>query len=295
MIEIYQGRIGGGKTYAAVAAIARHLAHGGTVYTNIDIVQQGMANLIARRYGKVFNANALLRLPEKVHGWQDFIKWGVRELDVLVVIDEAQVFYNSRDWSRTQNEHGRMLSFLTQSRKACVSVIFITQHMDNIDKQFRLLAQNIWIFRDMAKFGPLAPLMGGAFLAVAVDYTGERLSSKLVWKSRSVFKAYDTLSFLDEQMQQLAEELREGIQPYRLESASFLARLGFRAKYVKRTDETDSNTGSAGSPRVAGVGQVLKSLFNALRQRRRGRASDGSSTPPGVETPPRSTLPGSGD
>ncbi len=43
MIEIYQGRIGGGKSYASIGRIAEHLAKGGWVYSNIEINPEGSA------------------------------------------------------------------------------------------------------------------------------------------------------------------------------------------------------------------------------------------------------------
>lgn len=206
MIEIFQGRIGGGKSYFAVERTAKKLAEGGYVYSNIEFNLPGLARLIGKKYGVYHDPDALRELPEGVHGWWDMVEWGVRECPVLVIIDEAQVFYNSRDWSKTQGQHGRMLSFLTQSRKACVDVIFITQHGDNIDKQFRLLAHRFWSFRDMKQVALLSDFMSNYFLAVCCDYSGEKQFSQMVRKDRRVYGAYDTLSFLDDDMQGQAAE-----------------------------------------------------------------------------------------
>ncbi len=255
MIEIYQGRIGGGKSYASISRIAQHLAVGGWVYSNIEINPEGMAKLLAKKYGVEFDPDSYLPLPDQVWGWQEQIFWGTRSMDVLVVIDEAQVFYNSRDWQRTANEHARMLTFLTQSRKACVSVIFVTQHAENIDKQFRLLSQNFWTFRDMGKFGPLAPFMGFCFLAVARDYVGEPLGTRLVPKSKLIFGAYDTLAFLDSQMREMDQDASRRIEPRRVVRVGLFKRyFGRRYLIEKRTHETDRDNSSPGAPRVVGMG-----------------------------------------
>lgn len=232
MIEIYQGRIGGGKSYSAISTIAAHLSKGGLVYSNIEINPEGMARLLAKRHGVYFDPEQYRPLPDNVFGWQEEVFWGTRALDTLVVIDEAQVFYNSRDWQRTATEHQRMLTFLTQSRKACVSVIFITQHAENIDKQFRLLAQNFWMFRDIAKFPPLAPFMGFCFLAVSLDYTGEKIGSRLIPKSKLVFAAYDTLAFLDAQMREMGREDERRKGPVKLMRVGWFKRF-FGRKFLR--------------------------------------------------------------
>jgi hypothetical protein len=79
--------------------------------------------------------------PEVTPQWETVIPWGLSEGVVLVVLDEAQLFYGSRDWAATAATSKRLLSFMTQSRKAGVDVIWITQDGGNVDKQFRVLAE----------------------------------------------------------------------------------------------------------------------------------------------------------
>lgn len=248
MIEIFQGRIGGGKTYFAIERIAMKIAQGGTIYSNIELVLPGLARLVAKKYGVYMERDAVRELPEGVHGWWETVEWGVRECPVLVIIDEAQVFYNSRDWSRTQSQHAGMLSFLTQSRKACVDVIFVTQHGDNIDKQFRLLAQRFWSFRDLKQVALLSDFASNYFLAVCCDYSGEKQFSKFVKKDKRVYEAYDTLSFLDETMQGLSEGRRQGIPRRKLRRVGLLRRAfgrHFLAELVEALDDASEKEEAA--------------------------------------------------
>jgi len=209
MIEIFEGRIGGGKTYTAVERIAERLAVGGTVYTNIETNWQGMTRLVAYRFGCYCEQDQLLKLPDDVYGWHESIKWGTIDSQVLVIIDEAHLWYNARDWAKTQSGHKEMLRFLTQSRKANVDVIFITQAISNLDKQFRALAQFVWSLRDLGRAkGFISALFGGFIFYVARDYDGIVMQSGLKKKDKYVYGAYSTLAFLSPEMAKIAKEAR---------------------------------------------------------------------------------------
>ena len=69
MIEIFEGRIGGGKTYTAVERVAECIAAGGTCYLNIDTNFEGMKKLVERRFGTWIEEDQIRPLPEDVYGW----------------------------------------------------------------------------------------------------------------------------------------------------------------------------------------------------------------------------------
>jgi len=212
MIEIFEGRIGGGKTYAAVERICLAASAGQTIYSNIDINYEGIRRFVARYYGYDLpeENETVLRLPPNIHGWHKEIKWGQPGCNSLVIIDEAHLWYNARDWKATGENERDMLSFLTQSRKACVDVIFITQAASNLEKQFRVLAQYLWKFRDCAKMG--VPLVGwafsGYFFCICCDYAGAVIKTQLKPKNKLIFKAYETLAFLDPRLEEQARKER---------------------------------------------------------------------------------------
>jgi hypothetical protein len=214
MIELYQGRIGGGKTYSAVRRIIKYLAAGRTVYTNIEFNLKNLEITLAKRFSVAFDVDQLRELPELTdhkYEWHEMIDWGVPSCPVLVVIDEAQLHYNSRDWAETQKRGKDMLSFLTQSRKAFVDVIYITQEVGNIDKQFRVLCQFIWTFRNM-EFAEI-PIFGGllskSFFFRKDDYGGAKIDSGLIPKEKDYFLSYNTFAFLDPKMAEKAEKEME--------------------------------------------------------------------------------------
>lgn len=142
MIRFVTGTLGAGKTFHSVRELMRHLAAGGTVVTNIECQHDRIRNVIARRSGVwIFPDQLRVFDPEITPNWQTEIPWGSLEGDVLVVLDEAHLFYNSRDWAATAAQNRDLLSFLTQSRKAGVDVLWITQDGGNVDKQFRVIAE----------------------------------------------------------------------------------------------------------------------------------------------------------
>jgi len=67
---------------------------------------------------------------------------------VLFVLDEVHLFFNARRWMET----GRAVTFyLSQHRKLGDDVLAISQHVDKVDKQFRLDGQDFTFIRNLGK------------------------------------------------------------------------------------------------------------------------------------------------
>lgn len=58
--------------------------------------------------------------------------------DSIVCLDEAGIFLNSREFSKTPKS---LLSDMAQSRKAGIDLVYASQFDDQVDRQFRLLTQ----------------------------------------------------------------------------------------------------------------------------------------------------------
>lgn len=145
MIAYVTGTLGAGKTFHTMRLVMEHIAKGGICVTNIECDRARVRKVIASKF-KVWMEDDQLQTfdPEENTNWQTSIPWGEIEGDVLVAMDETHLFYNSRDWAETAKNNRELLRFLTQSRKAGVDVIWITQDGGNVDKQFRVLAE--WEF-----------------------------------------------------------------------------------------------------------------------------------------------------
>src|ERR1700736_3153585 len=203
MIECYEGRLGGGKSYSAVVRIVDHLRRGGLVATNVELRWDAICKYVADRFGVVVENDQLIRLADEQIGlFHRHTPSGTAQLPVLVVIDEAHLNFNSRDYAKTDKLYRETLTFLTQSRKVHTDVIFISQSVLNMDKQFMRLVQFIWRFRDLSKWK--IPGLGLAWpinqiLCVQFDYDGRTVvQPQFINKDKRIFELYETNSLLRE-------------------------------------------------------------------------------------------------
>lgn len=203
MIELYEGRLGGGKTYSATVRIVDHVRRGGLIATNIDLVWDEVKRYISDRFGLVAQDDQYLPLSDEHIGlFHRFTPSGTAELPVLVVIDEAHLTFNARDYAKTDKLYRETLTFLTQSRKVHTDVIFIAQSILNMDKQFMRLVQYIWRFRDLSKWK--IPGLGLRYpfkqiLAVQFDYDGHTiLQRSFVNRDTRIFRLFRTNALLRE-------------------------------------------------------------------------------------------------
>lgn len=200
MIAIYEGKIGGGKTYLAVCRILAHLAKGGTVFTNVELKLEGVAAWLRDRHGLELDRDAIRFLNEE-ESWSfhKYLKAG-SDLNTLCVIDEAHLWFNARDHAVTALTKRELITFLSQSRKLKVDVIFIVQAAENLDAQFRRLAQEIWRMKDLQRFR--VPLVGIAYpwphtLAFRLDNGNfQIMEKKLLRREQGIFEAYNTNALL---------------------------------------------------------------------------------------------------
>lgn len=207
-IRIFEGTLGGGKTYAAVEAIASHLGAGLTVFTNIEIDREKMCSLVRARYGLEMESEQLIILVD-VDDFHKNTPSGQRGSPVLGVIDEAHLFFNARDWKAASKA---LLEFLTLCRKLSTNLIFISQSAQNIDAQFRRLVGSYCCFRDLQQwtipglgvkystFVRLATLgmsRGPRFLCCLYDRDQKTLLQKDFREAdKRVYEAYKTESLL---------------------------------------------------------------------------------------------------
>lgn len=209
MIQIVTGKLGAGKTLYCVMMMFDDLCNGLTVCTNIAVNWEELCKLAARVEGVLLDERQLIRVnPEKDRDWHCKIPWGTRKAPVKVYLDEIHLFFNARDWAKTATDSRSLLSFLTQSRKACVDCTFIAQEITTVEKQFRVLAE--WelycVNTDHMPLGILGKLPFKAFV-VAVRDANQGFLVKRLWKSydKRYFKLYGSFTFLDSEMQALSE------------------------------------------------------------------------------------------
>lgn len=219
MINCVQGTPGSGKSATAVAMAIKHLRQGGVVAANFSLVD-GWSDVIAkqsfvnkifddRRYKKssslwerffvVDSLDAIMKVKPKelsVDGWENNDD-KYREGYGLLLLDEAQLIFNSRDWRGNFS----WIEFFTQHRKLGWNVLLISHSIDMIDSQIRHLIEYESRYRNLQKVKfpilgfPLSPIP--AFLVIT-RYAGLGAGASAV-HSRELFplplwaaRLYDT-------------------------------------------------------------------------------------------------------
>jgi len=209
MIQFITGVVGAGKTLHGVRLTCDALLKGQTVVTNVQLYPLKIRDTLARRHGRMIDVDQIRYFnPETTPEWEAIIPWGDLKCPVTVLLDETHLFYNSRDWAKTAAANKRLLDFLTQSRKAGVDVIWITQEGENVDKQFRVLAE--WELAIVSTahlpLGWIGKLPFRAYIVKHVSAKSRNVVSRKWWSyDKWLFGLYRTDSFLSGRMQELSE------------------------------------------------------------------------------------------
>lgn len=149
-ISCYEGLPGSGKSYDAVRKLLDSLKAGRRVLTNIDGVQHEKQRITIQHYMDLQKDELdklLIYLPkDKVSKF-----WEYTENGDIIFIDEAQNFFNSRDWQTDTNRNlGRWAS---EHRKRGNDVVFITQDMAGIESSVRRIVEWVYRYKKLNMFG----------------------------------------------------------------------------------------------------------------------------------------------
>ena len=168
MITLYEGFPGSGKTYDAVRKIIANLLQGRRILTNIDGMQNAVpAEAMKHLTGyddKKFSELLIVLTPEQTKTFWQFAKVGD-----LIVIDEAQNFFNSRDWNKQENrDFGRWAS---EHRHNVQDLILITPSKTRIDTAVRELVEWTYGYKKLNMFGGLLQKKYARFAYYGVEDT----------------------------------------------------------------------------------------------------------------------------
>lgn len=190
MIEIIDGTVGNGKTMLAATLIAARLARGCHVYTNIEILWEGMEKLVRTWHRRVPKRSQLhiLEMGESCDFHKHVVGGATPFSASLAVLDEVHLWFNARDWQKTSRG---LLDFLSQSRKVRLDVMFISQSKKNIDSQFLRQAAFGWECRNMSEVRIMGmPYPFKEILAIRFDLRERLVNARkripicpLVWNS----------------------------------------------------------------------------------------------------------------
>lgn len=208
-VNLYTGTPGSGKSLDVARMVGMELRAGrnviGTMIINPAMVSKYRGKYI---YVDIYSLNPgdLIAYARKYH-----VKG--KENQCLLVVDECQTIFNSRDWGAK----GRAAwnRFFQVHRHFGYNVALITQYDRLIDRQLRALVENQYIHRKVANFGTMGKALsllfgGGLFIKVCEWYPiHEKIGSEFYVYRKKYGNMYDSYSEFDEQ-----EEGFNGLLPY---------------------------------------------------------------------------------
>lgn len=196
MIYLYSGTPGSGKSLHTARTIYYHLALGKPVICNFDIDRSKVKNPDLFTYIDNCDLHPK-KLIEIYSSYNDKKKGKIKEGEILLVIDECQLMFNARDWSKQGRNDWN--SFFTQHRKFRYDIILIAQFDRMIDRQIRSLIEYEQVHRKVSNFGWRGKLLSicfgttNLFCAVKVWYPmKERVSSEMFRASKKYYSLYNT-------------------------------------------------------------------------------------------------------
>lgn len=192
MISLYSGTPGSGKSYHTANVVQSRLKYRHTTIGNFPI-----NNYKHYRGEYIYVDNSRLS-PEWLieYSKEYFSIHRFREGAILLLIDEAQLLFNSRDFMR--GDRMAWLSFFTQHRHLGFDIILICQFDRMLDRQIRSLIEYEYIHRKVSNFGWRGWFLswwclGRLFCAVKVWYPlKQKVESEFYILRKSVYRIYDS-------------------------------------------------------------------------------------------------------
>lgn len=228
MIYLYSGTPGSGKSLHIAKDMLRWLNMGKPVIANFD-VNLKCCRRRDPRFHYVPNADLspdFLISYAKEYWGDRFGTSAVKEGTIKVVIDEAQLIFNARDWNKPDRRAWN--EFFTLHRKAGIDVFMMAQFDRMLDRQIRGILEYEVKHRKMNNFGLkgmlYALLFGGSlFCAVDMWYSmHEKVGVTFFRPKRKLRRFYDTyrLFSVEDGSDPLPDDVVEASAPDPIEDLS---------------------------------------------------------------------------
>lgn len=193
MISLYSGTPGSGKSLDAAAKVRASLKWYrpviGTFHINKDCLYKN--SKYEYTYVNIYNLTPqfLVEYAKKNRSNKDN-----PEGSFLLVIDEAQRIFNSRDWN--SKDRNGWITFFAEHRHLGYDVILISQNDRMLDRQIRALIEYNVIHRKMSAFGILGrlfSLFSGQFVVVNTWYPlKEKISASFFRGDKKLYNFYNS-------------------------------------------------------------------------------------------------------
>lgn len=202
MIELYSGTPGSGKSLHTAKEIRTRLRMFkrviiGNFYVNTKAIRRCKGTYLFVTNDRL-TPDRLLEFSRKL---SRHLKRRLKEGEILLIIDEAQLLFNSREWQNISRQG--WLSFFTQHRHYGYDVILAAQFDRMLDRQIRCLIEYEEIHRKVSNFGFIGFFVGlftGNNMYVAVKHwypIRERIEGNFFFGSKKLFAIYDSYNHFD--------------------------------------------------------------------------------------------------
>lgn len=202
MISLYSGTPGSGKSIHLAERLYYRLRSGKAVIANFPLKLEKVHK--KKKLPFTYISNEELTPYNLIKFSYDFFKGkSIREGEILLVIDEAQILFSNRSWNDSRRP--AWLSFFSQHRKYGFEIIMVAQFDGMIDRQIRSLIEYNLIHRKASNFGIGGKFislfgLGKLFVAVKVWYPlGEKVGSEFFRAKKKFYQIYNTYyNFLEQ-------------------------------------------------------------------------------------------------
>lgn len=174
MISLYSGTPGSGKSLHLASRLLNWMRYKDAPIIGNFLCDFGCIRNPRGSYLYIDNSDLTVeRLVNFSRNYAQYIGHKPKEGEILLVVDECQIMFNSRDWG--QKDRADWCSFFTQHRKLGYEIVLVAQFDRMLDRQIRSLIEYEWIHRKVSNFGIQGKIMsllfgGKLFVAVKVWY-----------------------------------------------------------------------------------------------------------------------------
>lgn len=198
MISLFSGTPGSGKSLHVASYIYERCKREKVTIGNFEINR----NIVPSPEFYFYWDNPDITVERLVKFSFDYFRDNkFKEGSILLILDEAQLLFNAREWS--VKGRSDWILFFTQHRKLGYNIIMVAQFDRMIDKQIRSLFEYEVVHRKLSNFGWKGKLLSiwtlnRLFVAVKIWYPlKERVGSEYFLYLKKYASLYDTRALFD--------------------------------------------------------------------------------------------------
>lgn len=197
MLSLYTGTPGSGKSLHLMRIIENKLIKGGNVICNFPIKESVLKKKARCRFCNFFfvrdddlTVAYLMDFAKRKHS-------GRNEGQTLIVIDESQRVFNSRDFSRSDRR--QWIDFFSLHRHFFFNVILVSQMDRMIDRQVRGLVEYEVKHRKLNNNGFIGKMIPfPCFIAITTWYGAKvKVDDEIYYYNKRLGNLYDSYALFD--------------------------------------------------------------------------------------------------